>query len=319
MMIMKKFHRITFPLMILSEPVMKIGLITSLLRQREHPNGADPLYSETTLSLFGGQQQGGYFRRQVRDYGTAGRDFFDTGWTPGYGGLSGSVFQSQDSRIFFNRFYSSGGYDDTIAGTYDVLATQNNVNMAYRLLVNSSGRIVSAVRSNRVVQGTDGGWVSVGSTTTMDLSGQNSMASASFNQTQEGSDPDPWRTTKSAAGVAVITSAADGPVPVGEIVGAAIIIGAVAWDLVRPAEQGNLNYPGPWTTTKPDPTIRFYGPSGNSSYEPPDPEGLPPEVGVGVGGALIGLKLLQDSIERNGMRPVQQDATKYVSPRIGPR
>jgi hypothetical protein len=61
---------------------------------------------------------------------------------------------------------------------------------------------------------------------------------------------------------------------VGEIVGAAIIIGAVAWDLARPTEQGNPNYPGPWTTTKPDPTIPFYGPSGNSSYEPPDPEGF---------------------------------------------
>jgi hypothetical protein len=111
----------------------------------------------------------------VMDYGTAGRDFFDTGWTPGYGGLSSSVFQSQDSRIFFNRFYSSGGYDDTIAGTYDVLATQNNVNMAYRLLVNSAGRIVSVVRSNRVVQGTDGGWISVGSTTLVDGSNRSNF------------------------------------------------------------------------------------------------------------------------------------------------
>ena len=44
--------------------------------------------------------------------------------------------------------------------------------------------------------------------------------------------------TKAALGVAAITSAADGLIPVGEIIGTAIIIGAFSWDLVRPAEQG---------------------------------------------------------------------------------
>ena len=99
-------------------------------------------------------------------------------------------------------------------------------------------------------------------------------------------------------GVAVITSAADGPIPIGEVLGAAIIIGAFSWDLVRPAEQGNPNYPGPWTTTKPDPTIPFYGTAGNSSYVPPDPDRLPPGLGIGVGGTHGALKLLQDYLER---------------------
>jgi RHS repeat-associated protein len=135
-------------------------------------------------------------------------------------------------------------------------------------------------------------------------------------------DPDPWKNTKAALGIAVITSAADGPIPAGEIVGAAIIIGAFAWDLVRPVEQGNSNYPGPWSYTKPDPTIPFYNSSGNSSYEPPDPGDLPPGIGIGVGGTLGGLMLLQDYLERKeGLKqvPVQQDATKYVIPRLGPR
>ncbi len=140
---------------------------------------------------------------------------------------------------------------------------------------------------------------------------------------QQGSgDPDPWKNTKAALGTAVITSAVDGPIPAGEVVGAAIIIGAFAWDLIRPTEQGNPNYPGPWTTTKPDPTIPFYGPAGNSSYEAPDPDGLPPGTGVGIGGTLGGLKLLQDYLERKAALKqvqVQQDATKYVIPRLGPR
>lgn len=50
---------------------------------------------------------------------------------------------------------------------------------------------------------------------------------------QRPGDPDPWETTKAAITVAVITSAADGPIPVGEVIGAAIISGAIAYDLVN--------------------------------------------------------------------------------------
>src|SRR5690606_23368218 len=87
---------------------------------------------------------------------------------------------------------------------------------------------------------------------------------------------------KVATAAAVIASASDGPIPIGEIVGVILILNALM-------EEGNPNYPGPWTTTKPDPTIPFYGPAGNSSYRPPNPEEFPPDVDPLVGGTLIGL------------------------------
>jgi hypothetical protein len=46
--------------------------------------------------------------------------------------------------------------------------------------------------------------------------------------------PDRWENTKSAMAVGLTLSIADGPIPVGEMLGAAIIIGALAWDIVRP-------------------------------------------------------------------------------------
>jgi RHS repeat-associated protein len=85
-------------------------------------------------------------------------------------------------------------------------------------------------------------------------------------------------------------------------------------------ETGNANYPGPWSTTKPDPTNAFYNSRGNSSYEPVDPEGLPPETGLGIGATVGTLKLLQDYMERKQARSVpQQDATKYEIPRLEPK
>jgi RHS repeat-associated protein len=86
--------------------------------------------------------------------------------------------------------------------------------------------------------------------------------------------------------------------------------------------EGNENYPGPWSYTKPDPTKAFYNSSGNSKYEQGDPDGLPPEVGLGIGAALGALKLIQDRIEsRDRIEQYKhtQDATKYVIPRLGPK
>jgi len=51
-------------------------------------------------------------------------------------------------------------------------------------------------------------------------------------------DCDPWAATKAALGIAVTTSAADGPLPVGEIVGAVVITGAVAADLYKRQPNG---------------------------------------------------------------------------------
>ena len=86
--------------------------------------------------------------------------------------------------------------------------------------------------------------------------------------------------------------------------------------------SGNPNYPGPWTTTKPDTTNPFYNASGNTSYESGDPEGLPPGIGVGLGGSIGIMKLMQDHFERKDrlqQHVYPQDATKYVIPRIIPR
>ena len=86
--------------------------------------------------------------------------------------------------------------------------------------------------------------------------------------------------------------------------------------------QGNPNYPGPWTTTKPDTTNPFYNSSGNTSYESGDPEGLPPGIGVGLGASIGIMKLMQDHFERKDRLQQHvhpQDATKYVMPRIMPK
>lgn len=52
-----------------------------------------------------------------------------------------------------------------------------------------------------------------------------------------------WSTASSALPVAGTVALVDGPIPAGDIIAAAIIIGAIAWDLVKPNTKENVIMP----------------------------------------------------------------------------
>ncbi|MBS1976577.1 MAG: hypothetical protein JST46_04365 [Bacteroidetes bacterium] len=94
-----------------------------------------------------------------------------------------------------------------------------------------------------------------------------------YDWVQHSSSTKGWDTStlSAAVSIALTTSAADGPVPIGEAIGAVILGGAAIynvyenWDVIKQifAGKGNANYPGPWSYTVPDPTMKLL-----PEYEP---------------------------------------------------
>ncbi|MCC6181580.1 MAG: hypothetical protein IT237_07085 [Bacteroidia bacterium] len=120
-------------------------------------------------------------------------------------------------------------------------------------------------------------------------------------------------------GAAVVAAAADGPLPIGDIIGAGII-GYGAYKALT-AGKGNSSYPGPWSYT-------YQHPSQNPIHNPPsgwNPE-EPPKWGGAVKWGLIGLGAYrvydeyQQRMNEIGVKPyvAPRDNTNVIQPQFIP-
>jgi RHS repeat-associated protein len=126
--------------------------------------------------------------------------FFDPGWQPGSGSLSAGAFASMDAR--YNAYniargnvnalrsgtYTNDGnggfiYSPVVTGSANVpiaqvsfVLGQNGHYMGYKLLIGPKLKILYVDRDISVVQGKDGGWESVGTTTMFDLEDNTSFS-----------------------------------------------------------------------------------------------------------------------------------------------
>lgn len=94
----------------------------------------------------------------------------------------------------------------------------------------------------------------------------------SIKATNGGGDPNYW--LAKAGAIAITTSAADGPIPMGEVLGLAMIGATLIKQSIKRSQGGNPNYPSPWYTARPNSYIpppvpgfnnRNYFPNGNGN------------------------------------------------------